>query len=161
IIAHFEGFAAVTADDAESRAIRADGYVRVGRMRYRLGELKEAEAAYADAIALLRRLAADFPARPEFRQDLAHTPNILGIVLRATGRLKDAQDTYATALTLRKQLVADFPNLWDLRNQVAGTYVNLANLCVQQRDFRRAKAYLAEAAPYHESALKANPRHPD
>ena len=26
IIRHFEGFAAVTADDAESRAIRAEGY---------------------------------------------------------------------------------------------------------------------------------------
>ena len=33
IIKHFEGFAAVTADDTESRAIRAEGYFRVGRMR--------------------------------------------------------------------------------------------------------------------------------
>jgi serine/threonine protein kinase len=45
IISHFEGFAAVTANDAEGRAIRAEGYRRVGVMRYRLGELKEAKTA--------------------------------------------------------------------------------------------------------------------
>ncbi|MCL6502733.1 MAG: protein kinase, partial [Pirellulales bacterium] len=38
IIEHFEGFAAITANDAESRAIRAEGYFRVGLMRYRLGD---------------------------------------------------------------------------------------------------------------------------
>src|SRR5688572_21519521 len=52
LINHYEGFAAVTADDADSRAIRAEGYYRVGRMRYRLGELVEAEATYAPALAL-------------------------------------------------------------------------------------------------------------
>ena len=49
IIKHYEGFASVTADVADSRAIRAEGYSRVGLMRYRLGELKEEEAAYAAA----------------------------------------------------------------------------------------------------------------
>src|SRR5207253_4594637 len=38
IIKHFEGVAAATADDAESRAIRAEGYQRVALMRARLGE---------------------------------------------------------------------------------------------------------------------------
>ena len=50
-------------------------------MRYRLGELKEAEAAYADALALHKQLAADFPTRPEFRQELAGSHNNLGILL--------------------------------------------------------------------------------
>src|SRR5260370_24394569 len=63
ILKHYEAFAELSGDDAKSRAIRAEGYARVGLVRYGLGELKEAEAAYADALALRKQLAADFPSR--------------------------------------------------------------------------------------------------
>src|SRR5205823_8114420 len=125
IIAHFEGFAAVTADDAESRAIRAEGYQRVGLMRDRLGELKEAEAAYADAITLWKELAAEFPARPEFRSNLARTHNNLGNLLRDTGRPKPAEAPYAEALALHKQLAADFPARPEVRQDLASSLNNL------------------------------------
>ena len=69
-------------------------------MRHRLGELKEAETAYGDALALLKQLAADFPARPEFRRDLAESHNNLGLLLHATGRLKEAEAAYGEALAL-------------------------------------------------------------
>src|SRR5207253_11305860 len=55
----------------------------------------------------------------------------------------------------------DFPNQPDLRNDLAGAFVNLALLSNQRRDFRAAKGYLEEAEPHHQAALKANPRHPD
>jgi eukaryotic-like serine/threonine-protein kinase len=119
IIKHFEGFAATTADDAESRAIRAEGYYRVGRMRYRLGELKEAEHAYSDALALQKQLAADFPTRPVFRFELARTHNNLGTLLYATGRLKEAEAAYAEVLALQKQLAADFPTRPEFRQELA------------------------------------------
>src|SRR5262249_46232054 len=61
---------------------------------------------------------------------------------------------------LRKRLAADFPDQPDCRNLLAATYVNLALLHLVAREFRAAKATLAEAVPHHESALKANPRHP-
>src|SRR5206468_792000 len=61
IIKHFEGFAAMTAEEAESRPNRAESYARLGRLLYNLGRLKEAETAYADALALRKQLAADFP----------------------------------------------------------------------------------------------------
>jgi hypothetical protein len=35
-------------------------------MRYRLGELKEAEADHDAALGIRKQLAADFPTRPEF-----------------------------------------------------------------------------------------------
>ena len=71
IIQQSEGFAAITADDADSRAIRAEGYFRVGRMRYRLGELQGSGGGLRGRIGNRKQLAADFPTRPEFRQDLA------------------------------------------------------------------------------------------
>ena len=105
-------------------------------------------------------MAADFPTRPDFRQELASSHNNLGILFKDTGRLKEAEAAYAEALVLQKQLAADFPNQPDLRNHLAGTYVNLGFLRVGQRDFKKAAAYVAEAVPHHESALRANPHSP-
>src|SRR5438046_1397049 len=78
VIKHFDGFAAMTADDAESRAFRAEGYHRVGYMRHQLGERKEAEDSYAAALAILKQLVAEFPSRAEFRQALARSHYNLG-----------------------------------------------------------------------------------
>jgi serine/threonine protein kinase len=154
IIQHYEHFAAPTGtDDAEIRSIRAEGYIRIGLMYYRLGELKEAEAAYAAALVIRRQLAADFPTRPEFRQELAMSYNNLGTLFQGTGRLKEAEAAYADALALQKQLVAEFRTS-SYRNDMAGTFVNLARLCNQCRDFKTAKAYLEEALPHLQAALK-------
>jgi tetratricopeptide (TPR) repeat protein len=124
------------------------------------GRRQEAEAAYVDALALRRQLAADFPARSEFRQDLARSHHNLGSLLRLTGRRQKAEAAYSAALALYQQLAADFPDQPDLRNGVAGACLGLALLRLAGDDFRGAKTYLTEAAPHHDSALKANPRHP-
>jgi serine/threonine protein kinase/tetratricopeptide (TPR) repeat protein len=128
IITQFEGFAVISADDAESRAIRAEGYLRVGRMRYGLGELKDAETADTTAIALFKQLAADFPARAEFRRNLARSHNNLGNLLHDTGRIKGAEDAYAAALVLYKQLAADFPAQPEFLRELAGSHGNVGNL---------------------------------
>jgi serine/threonine protein kinase len=125
IIKHFEGFAALTADDAESRAIRAEGFFRVGLMRVRLGELKEAEAAYTEALAIRKQLAADFPSRPDFRQQLAWSHNNLGNLLKNTGRLKAAEMSFTEAVALQKQLAVDFPARPELSEQLGWGLNNL------------------------------------
>jgi hypothetical protein len=56
-----------------------------------------------------KQLAADFPTRPEFRQELAMSYNNLGALLERTGRFKEAEVAYQDALALQKQLAADFP----------------------------------------------------
>src|SRR5262249_13623703 len=76
------------------------------------------------------------------------------------GRPKEAEAAYAEALALEKQLVTGAPNQAGLRNDLAGSCVNLAVLRLSRRDFRGAKACLGEAGPHHLAALKANPRNP-
>src|SRR5262249_37737198 len=83
VIAQFDAIAAIKGDDANSQAVRAEGRMRVGWMRYRLGELKEAEKDYDEALSIRKKLAADFPSRPDFRNDLAGSHTNRGIVLRA------------------------------------------------------------------------------
>jgi serine/threonine-protein kinase len=138
----------------------AASHNNIGLLLHATGRLADAETAYRDALALRKKLAADFPTRPDYRWDLAASHNNLGLLLHATGRLADAETAYRDALALQMQLTADFPNQPDLRNALAATFVNLALLGHQRGDFRAAKAYLEEAQPHHQAALKANPRHP-
>jgi tetratricopeptide (TPR) repeat protein len=146
IIKHYEGFAAVTADDVESGAIRAEGFARVGLLRHRLGELKEAEAAYQEALAQFKKLAADVPGRPEFRHYLAKSHNNLGSLLYITDRLADAEAAYRDALALFKQLAADFPARPEFRRELAQCHDNLGLLL-------RTMGRLLEAESAHREAL--------
>src|SRR5262245_18633820 len=145
IIKHFEGFAAVTADDAESRAIRAEGCHRVGLMRQRLGELKEAETAYGDALALYKQLAADFSTRPEFRHELARSYINLGNLLRETGRLKEAETAYGDALALQEQLAGDFPTRPEFRQKLAVGHNSLGILLATTGRLKEAQAAWIDA----------------
>src|SRR5205085_4990731 len=115
-----EGFAAITADDADSRSIRDEGYFRVGMMRQHLGELKEAEAAYGESIVLLTQLAAEFPTESHYRHRLGVNYNQLGNLLRDTGRFKAAEKSYADAVGLLTQLDAEVTNSPGVPEDLAG-----------------------------------------
>jgi tetratricopeptide (TPR) repeat protein len=82
------------------------------------GRLAEAERAYRDALALQKQLAAEFPARPDFRLELARSHNNLGLLLSSTGRLKEAETAYREALALWKQLAADYPTHPEFRQEL-------------------------------------------
>src|SRR5262249_27041151 len=79
----------------------------VGTMRYRLGELREAGQDYDQAVSIYEQLAAEFPARPDFRQNLATCHNNRGSLLANRGRLQEAEQDYEQALSLHQQLAAD------------------------------------------------------
>jgi serine/threonine protein kinase/tetratricopeptide (TPR) repeat protein len=147
IIKRFEGFATVSDAEVDSRAIRAEGYLRVGLMRDRLGELKDAETAYSTALAVYKQLASDFPDRPEFRQSVGRSHNKLGVLFQGTGRLKEAEEAYAAALAIRKQLAVDFPTQPDYRRELAGTHGNHGYLLLSTGRFKEAeRAYGAGLA---------------
>jgi serine/threonine protein kinase len=161
IITHFEGFAAITADDTESRAIRAEGSFRVGNMRYRLGEMKEAEAAYKDALALMGQLADDFPTRPEFRRDLARSHVTLGLLFQVTSRLKLAEASCAAARTLLMQLTTDFPTQPEHRWELATCQNNRGNLLGETGRLTEAEAAYADSAALFRQRPDEFPRRPE
>jgi serine/threonine protein kinase/tetratricopeptide (TPR) repeat protein len=124
VIAQFDAFAAIKGDDANSLAVRAEGRFRVGSMRYKLGELKEAEKDFDQALSINKQLAADFPSRSELRRELAQSHNSRGVLLRATGRLQEAEKDFDQALSIRKQLAADFPKRPEFRHDLATSHSN-------------------------------------
>lgn len=128
IIAQFDAFAAIKGEDPESRALQAEGRYRVGVIRHRLGELREAENDFDEAVAIQKQLAAELPARPEFGDDLARSLNARGILRYAMGRLVDAEQDYDQALTIRLALPTDFASRVESREQLARCYNSRAAL---------------------------------
>jgi tetratricopeptide (TPR) repeat protein len=124
VIAQYDAFAAIKGDDADSRAVRAEGRLRVGTMRYRLGELDEAEQDYDQAVGMYEQLAAEFPSRYEFRQDLANTRNNRGHLLLALGRPEEARQDYDQAVDTYARLVDELPSRPELRQDLAGSHSN-------------------------------------
>jgi tetratricopeptide (TPR) repeat protein len=139
VIAQFDAFAKIKGDDADSRAVRAEGRLRVGVMRDRLGELREAEQDYDQALRIYKQLAADFPSRPEFRANLAMSHINRGALLTHTGRLREAERDYDQALSIQKQLAADFPSQPEFRRDLARSHSNRANLLYATGRLREAE----------------------
>jgi serine/threonine protein kinase len=122
IIAQFDAFAAIKGDDAESRDVRAEGRYRVGNMRQTLGELREAEQDFDQALNIYEQLAVDFPSEPRYRQRLAGTYISRGYLLSDAGRLQKAEQDYDQALNIYKQLALDYPSEPKYRQRVARSH---------------------------------------
>jgi serine/threonine protein kinase/tetratricopeptide (TPR) repeat protein len=146
VIAQYDAFAAIQGDDTDSQALRAEGRLRIGNMRRTLGELREAEKDYDQALSILKQLAADFPSQSQLRRELALTHNNRGLLLKTMGRPIEAEKSHTDTLDLRKQLAAEFPTRPEYRQDVAASYNNLA---IVFTDTNRPK----EAEKAHSDAL--------
>ncbi|MFO0877702.1 MAG: tetratricopeptide repeat protein [Gemmataceae bacterium] len=160
VIAQYDAFAAIGGDDAESRAIRAEGRAGVGIMRYRLGELKEAEQDHNAAVEIWKQLVADFPTRPEFRQDLARSHNNRGLLLNGTGRLKEAEQDHNAAVEIKKELAADFPTRPKFRQDLAQSYNNRGALLKDTGQLKEAEQDYNAALGLYKQLVADYPTHP-
>jgi tetratricopeptide (TPR) repeat protein len=111
-----------------------------------MGRLKEAEADFDQALSIHKQLAADFPTRPDFRQELANGHNSRGSLLGDMGRLKESEADFDQALSIHKQLAADFPTRPEFRRMLASSHVNRGTLL-------RITGRLPEAEKDHGQAL--------
>jgi serine/threonine protein kinase len=161
VIAQFDAFAAIKGDDADSRAVRAEGRSRVGVMRHRLGELKEAEQDYDQALVIYQQLAADFPSRPEFRRELATSHTNRGELLRVTGRFKEAEQDYDQALSIQKQLAAEFPSRPEFRRELATTLHNRGYVLYQTGRLKEAEHNDEQAVSINRQLAAAFPSRPE
>ena len=121
------------------------------------GRQKEADQEYNEALKLYGQLAADFPAQPDYRVELARTHNCRANLLRKTGRPTEAEQDDDQALGIQRELEVDFPARPDLQNDLADTYLDLAEIRKQQGDWAAAKQLLLQGRPHHLAALKADP----
>ena len=154
IIKQFDAFAAIKGDDADSRALRAEGRFRVGAIRIRLGELNEATQDFDQAVSVYKQLAADFPTRAQFGEHLTDSLNNRANLLRATGRLKQAEQDYDLAVSSYQRLAADYPSRPELRQELANSHNNRGTLLratgrlqEAEKDFDQAVSILRNWPP--------------
>jgi tetratricopeptide (TPR) repeat protein len=96
-----------------------------------LGKWPEAEAAYRQALALQEPLVAEFPAVPEYRDQLVRCHNNLAVLLATLGKRPEAEAEYRKTLTLQAQLAADFLTVPEYRQSLAMLYNNLGILLLE------------------------------
>jgi serine/threonine protein kinase len=144
----------------QERTRQARAYDRMGRLNQVLGRSKDSENAYRRAVSLFQQLAADFPTRPEFRQELASSHNMLGVLLLATGRLTESESARIEGLAILKQLAADFPNRPEFRQALAGFHQNLGNLLHVTRRLTEAESAQAEALAIRKQLAAEFPTNP-
>jgi serine/threonine protein kinase/tetratricopeptide (TPR) repeat protein len=123
IVAHYEGFASLKGDRPECRAMRAEGDLRVGMLRHRLGQLAEARASYMRALQLLQQVVADAPTESD-RNNLASSRLNLAMLLADQGEPREAEAEYRQALVLYGALAANSP-METVRRNLAACHQNL------------------------------------
>ncbi len=85
----------------------------------RAGRLKEAEAAYREALADLKSLSAEIRDQPGARKYLAYSRATLGAALTRAGRPKEAEVAYREALADFDSLSAEIQDQPDVQNNLA------------------------------------------
>ena len=109
VLSYYQEFAGEKAGDEQSRARTAQAAERVGTIEYRLGRETEAVPAFRLARDGYKKLVADFPAVPRYRQELESSHNNLGLLLAGLGKGPQAEQSHRQALTIGESLAAELP----------------------------------------------------
>ncbi len=149
----YEEFAALPGEEAERRAVRAEGHVRVGHVQRRLGDEKNAEASFRLALASYQQLITEVPASAGIRYNLASTYWGLGRLMQDTGRLREAETAYTSALGLMNDLAADFPTRHDIRHDSVKSHLGLANVFLATFRFKEAEERYNDALAIEQRLL--------
>jgi serine/threonine-protein kinase len=145
VLGYYQKFAAEPGEVAVGRARLAEAHSRLGSIHFRLGHKREAAEAYRKAADLLERLAADFPAEPDYRLKLAWSNENLGMMLTEIGDLAAAETATRAALTVKQQLLTEKPDDPEYRSGLATAHRNLALLSRQRRKFEDAASSFRSA----------------
>jgi tetratricopeptide (TPR) repeat protein len=159
-LSYYEGFAAEAGNSEEARRGAADAHLRIGKMRYRLGQHREAEAAYQRALERYANLAAEFPAMHDYPQQLAQSHYNLGILQYETGRPKEAETAFGQALAIQQQLAAEFPAVPQYRQELAGTHAKLGNVASETGRPNEAETHFRHALAIQEGLAAEFPAVP-
>jgi serine/threonine-protein kinase len=156
-LAFHQRFLKEEGDDPGVRLQGAQAAQRVGLINWRLDRPRQAEKAYAEALAQLGRLAEDYPQKREYRHELLHTWNYLGTLHYGQGKLTPADDAWKKALDLLDELPADYPDPASHQHTRAGLSNNRANLLRDQGKLKEADAGYRRAIALHAPLARKYP----
>ncbi len=160
VIRQFDVFANFAADEPESRAIRAEGRFRVGRIYCYLSETADAEIELLKSVDIYARLVSDCPDDKAYQRGLARSQGALGKVLVQLGKTTDARVVLDAAHKYWKEIASIAPTETNLESyadvctSIARLSKGLERLDDAEESFREAlsiRQQLAENFPRPEN----------
>ncbi len=100
----------------------------------------EGEVEYRAAIAIFKKLVADFPTVPDYRDRLGSSHRNLGNLLDNQGKRDEAETELRAALGLCQKLVADYPAIPKYRSGLASIHSSLGLRLARLRQRKQAEA---------------------
>jgi serine/threonine protein kinase len=92
-----------------------------------IGKHREGEEHGKEALKVQEQLAADFPERPEYRNDLSRTHVFLSFLYAMSGRFEPSMNALAKAQKLGEELIQHHPENPDFARGLAETYRSLGH----------------------------------
>jgi tetratricopeptide (TPR) repeat protein len=125
------------------------------------GAQAQAQAAYREAVGLLRQATADFPRVVCFRLWTVTALGNLAGFLQSKERDAEAEAVWTEVVAASQKLVQDFPDEVDYRGRLADAYCALGAFLDGRQRHAAAVQHYSAAIACTELALKSNPRRRD
>ncbi len=144
-VAYFEKVLVEQPKNADARGILAQTFVEAAKLHYVVGNLDQAEAQCANAIAQYRDLIKTKPAAAKYSQALAGSLHQMGKIQMKQDRADRAVKNLRQAIEVGEKLLRKAPNDKGYRADLAETYQTLLGL-LHAIGERKEEAELAERA---------------
>ncbi len=122
-----------------------------------VGDAKQAEQAFLNAMKLLENLVREFPTVPRHRESLARAYNSLALIEESDGRLAEASVHLYRELPLVERLSQDFSDRPEHQRELARTLMNLGNVLSAQNRPQDAEPILRRAISVNATITAKNP----
>jgi serine/threonine protein kinase/Flp pilus assembly protein TadD len=155
VLSYYKRFAEMNRSEPEVRARTAVTYRKLGDLQSDLGEVAQAEAAYDQAVAVLRELIADQPKQDWARWYLADNQLARARLFVADKRPNDAETALRDATQLSQGLVADSPTNMGFLTQLTESQRQLTELLLSTGRTKEAEKGVRESLVFFEKAYKS------
>jgi len=129
---------------ARDARAEADAQCLIGDVLVTQGKLAEAQAAYAEFLAISRRLAAQDPDNAGWQRELAVAHSKVGDVLEAQGKLVEARAAFAEVLEISRRLAAQEPGNAGWQHDLAVAHSRVGGVLEAQGKLAEAQVAFAE-----------------
>jgi tetratricopeptide (TPR) repeat protein len=134
---------------------------RAEMMKLALGDVRGATAILRMALGVLKRLADDFPACPDYRRQYAQTHVTLGKHLLGLRAYDEAEAAFREALRLWTKTAADFPQNREFRTALGTAHIHLGLFLIERERLQEAEVCYAETIRIHQRLAADVPHEPE
>ncbi|HQR08446.1 MAG TPA: protein kinase [Gemmatales bacterium] len=143
--------------DPVTRHEFARAFVRVGSIHQWLGRRDQAEPAFRQGLAILEKLASEFPGQSQHRFELAMAQRAMGEFQADLGQSAEAEASLLTSISLLEALEKEQPAKCEYYRELAASHLALGGLYQRARQLTKAQSAFLRAVAIDEELSRAFP----